>query len=62
MKNDVLPYVLQCDTCQLNKGKIVKTPRALQPLPIPLTLLIDISTDFIVGLPKVGKIIHHGGG
>jgi hypothetical protein len=44
--------VVECDVCQCNKGKIVKSPGTLQPLPIPPTIWRDISMDFIAGLPK----------
>jgi hypothetical protein len=44
--------VEKCDICQRNKGETVKTPKTLQPLLIPPNIWIDISMDFIVGLPK----------
>jgi hypothetical protein len=52
MKHDVRKFVVECDVCQCNKGKIVKSPGTLQPLPIPLAIWRDISMDFIIGLPK----------
>jgi hypothetical protein len=55
MKHDVHNFVAECDVCQRNKGEIVKAPRKLQPLMIPPTIWRDISTDFIVGLPKSGN-------
>ena len=33
----------------------MKTPGALQPLPIPTQIWTDISMDFIVALPKAGN-------
>jgi hypothetical protein len=41
--------------CQRNKGKTIKSPGTLQPLPIPPAIWQDISMDFIVGLPKSGN-------
>jgi hypothetical protein len=52
MKKYIHTFVVECDTCQHNKGEIVKSPGTLQPLSIPPTIWIDISMDFIVGLPK----------
>jgi hypothetical protein len=52
MKHDVHNFVVECDVCQCNKGKIVKYPGTLQPLLIPPANWWDISMDFIVGLPK----------
>jgi len=52
MKQDVCTFVAKCDICQHNKGETVKTRVTLQPLPIPHTIWIDVSMDFIVGLPK----------
>jgi hypothetical protein len=47
------PHLLvECDVSQHNKVEIVKFPRTLQLLPIPPVNWRDISTDFIVGLPK----------
>jgi hypothetical protein len=54
MKIDIHDFVASCETFQRNKGEMVKIPGALQPLPIPRQIWIDISMDFIVGLPKVG--------
>jgi hypothetical protein len=47
--------VVECDTCQCNKGETIKAPGTLQPLLIPPTIWTDISMDFIVGLPKSGN-------
>jgi hypothetical protein len=47
--------VVECDVCQCNKGKTVKSPGTLQLLLIPPTIWRDISMDFIVGLPKSGN-------
>ena len=55
MKKDIHTFVEECDTCQRHKGETVKTPGALQPLPIPATIWTEISMDFIVGLPKSGN-------
>ena len=41
-----------CSICQQNKHENVATPGLLQPLPIPHAPFIDISMDFIDGLPK----------
>ena len=48
----VRQYVRECPTCQQNKSENVKTPGLLQPLPIPYAPFIDISMDFIEGLPR----------
>jgi len=48
----VQAYVRECHICQKNKSKNVLTPGLLQPLPIPLTPFVDISMDFIEGLPN----------
>jgi hypothetical protein len=55
MKQDVHTFVAKCDLCQWNKGETIKTPRTLQPPSIPLAIWLDISMDFIVGLPKSGN-------
>jgi len=55
VKKDILTFVAKCDICQRNKGESVKTPGALQPLPIPTTIWTNIFIDFIVGLPKSGN-------
>ena len=45
-------YVRECHTCQKNKSENVKTPGLLQPLRIPQAPFVDISMDFIEGLPS----------
>jgi hypothetical protein len=52
VKQDIRTFGDECDTCQRNKGEIVKPPGTLQPLMIPPTICMDISIDFIVGLSK----------
>jgi hypothetical protein len=44
--------LLECDTCQCNKGETAKPLSTLQQLMLPPTICMDISMYFIVGLPK----------
>ncbi|KAD4585829.1 hypothetical protein E3N88_23430 [Mikania micrantha] len=43
----------ECHTCQRVKYETIATPGLLQPLPVPKYVLVDISMDFISGLPKI---------
>jgi hypothetical protein len=52
LKKDGHTFLEECDFYQCNKDEIIKDPGTLQPLPIPLAILRDISMDFIVGFPK----------
>ena len=51
MKSDIEKFVASCLTCQQTKYVSTKTPRTLQPLPIPSAPWTELSMDFIVGLP-----------
>ena len=52
MKQAVEDYIKQCATCQQAK-QLNQTPAGLlQPLPIPEGVWMDLSMDFIEGLPK----------
>jgi hypothetical protein len=51
MNQDVQNFVKQCTICQQAKHELCKYPRLLQPLPTPLHSWMDISMDFIEGLP-----------
>jgi hypothetical protein len=44
--------VATCNACQRNKWDIVKTPWAFQLLPIPTHIWVNITMEFIVGLPR----------
>ena len=58
MRKVVLDYIKQCDVCQRHKIDHQKPAGLLQPLPIPTQVWIDISMDFIDGLPpSKGKIV-----
>jgi hypothetical protein len=46
---------MECEVCQCNKGETIKSPGALQPLPILASMWTNISMDFIMGLPKAGN-------
>jgi hypothetical protein len=52
MKNDILHFFTKFLVFQCNKGQTIKSPVTLQLLPIPSIIWIEISMDFIVGLPK----------
>ena len=52
MKHDVHQFTLKFNTCQHNKYETLASARLLQPLPIPQHQWIEISMDFIRGLPK----------
>jgi len=47
----VKEFLKACDVCQRFKSDCMKPAGLLQPLPIPTTIWIDISMDFIEGLP-----------
>ena len=55
MKKDIYSFISKCDICQCHKGELIKPPGTLQPLPIPTSIWIAISMDFIVGFPKAGN-------
>jgi hypothetical protein len=52
MKKTVREYVSSCQVCSQAKPEHTKTPRLLQPLPVPDQAWSIISLDFIEGLPK----------
>jgi hypothetical protein len=52
MKHDICTFLVECDACQCNKDETVKKPGIIQPLSIPPAIWMDISMDFIIGLPK----------
>jgi hypothetical protein len=51
MKRETTRYVSECDTCRKVKADYMKPGGLLQPLSIPEWKWVDISMDFIVGLP-----------
>ena len=58
MIKDIQYYLRSCSVCQRCKYDTAASPGLLQPLPIPEAVWIDISMDFIDGLPKsYGKTV-----
>jgi hypothetical protein len=55
MKVDIAKYVAECDTCHRVKTSHLKSASVLQPLTTPLWKWVDISMDFIVGLPLTAR-------
>lgn len=52
MKKKVREFVRECQVCQSNKYDNFASLGLLHPLPIPDTIWIGISMDFIEGFPK----------
>jgi hypothetical protein len=55
MKHEIARYVAECNTCRRVKDDHMKLMGLLQPLSIPTWKWEDISMDFIVGLPLIGR-------
>lgn len=52
LQRDIHNFIRDCDVCQRCKYDSAALPGKLQPLPILEGLWVDISMDFIEGLPK----------
>jgi len=52
LRRDVRNYVRICSVCQRYKADLSSPKGLLQPLPIPGAVWVDVSLDFIKGLPK----------
>lgn len=58
LAKDIQSYLRGCNVCQSCKYDTAASPGLLQPLPIPEAVWIDISMDFIDGLPlSFGKSV-----
>nr|GEY56113.1 putative reverse transcriptase domain-containing protein [Tanacetum cinerariifolium] len=53
MRKEVDRYVKRCRVCQVSKGTATNAGLYM-PLPVPLQPWVDISMDFVLGLPRVG--------
>jgi hypothetical protein len=62
MKKDVHNFVKSCLSCHLAKPDRTKSPRLLQPLPLPSGAWQTITLDFVKELPLSGKAGYIGGG
>jgi hypothetical protein len=51
MKRETARYVAECDTCRMVKAYHLKPAGLLQSVSIPTSKWLDMSIDFIVGLP-----------
>ncbi|GJY98756.1 putative nucleotidyltransferase, ribonuclease H [Tanacetum coccineum] len=52
LRKEVDRYVKRCRVCQVSKGT---TTNLYMPLPVPLQLWVDISMDFVLGLPRTQR-------
>lgn len=53
MTKDIKNFLRNCVTCQEIKSMTSKPAGLLQPLPIPEAIWVDVTMDFITGLPSV---------
>ncbi|PRQ26049.1 putative nucleotidyltransferase, Ribonuclease H [Rosa chinensis] len=51
MRRDVKTFIAACDQCQRQNYESIHPPGLLQPLPIPDEVYVDITMDFVDGLP-----------
>jgi len=51
LRTSIKEHIKNCDVYQRCKHENTKSVNLLQPLPIPLQVWIDISMDFVKGLP-----------
>lgn len=54
LRRDVVRYVRRCRVCQSFKGHLQNTG-LYTPLPEPSRPWEDVSTDFVLGLPKTAR-------
>ena len=52
VRNDIVEFVANCDSCQRNKSSTEKPHGELQPLAVPHTTWSSVSLDLITQLPK----------
>ena len=52
LREDVKKHVKECDACQRLKAETCNVAGLLLPLPIPDKPWLDVSMDFVKGLPK----------
>ena len=55
MKRDVERACARCITCRQAKSRVL-THRLYTPLPVPSAPWVDISIDFVLGLPRSRKV------
>ncbi|GJS30888.1 putative reverse transcriptase domain-containing protein [Tanacetum coccineum] len=54
MRKEVDRYVKRCRVCQVSKG-MATNASLYMPLPVPLQPWVDISMDFVLGLPRTQR-------
>lgn len=52
MRKDTKTFIAACDQCQRQSYETIRPPGLLQPLPIPEEAWVDVSMEFIDGLPN----------
>jgi len=52
LSKDIRNYISSCSVYQMHKADLSAPGGLLQPLPIPGAIWVDISLDFVEGLPK----------